>query len=326
VQRTKLLAVCALSAGLLTACAPVYWLGVRLYYDKVAIPPHRVVMNVGYDPSDRADHKRQLDLYLPEGRGWPSVVFIHGGGWAWGDRSQKFGGADVYGNIGRFLASQGFGAAVISYRLIWPTDWRTQATDVARAVAWVQQNIGARAGDHRRIFLFGHSAGAQLAMRVAIDSRWLTSVGGRGQDICGVVAVSGAGYDMEDREREPLEEDGSYFGQRFGGSVQEDPLDPATTAWRREASVLPLVDANDPPVLSMLADGDLPLVHWQTRLADARLRQLGLSRGLVVVPDTNHEKMVIELSRPDHVAGPAVLEFLRETPCPRPAGNAQSSR
>jgi arylformamidase len=197
---------------------------------------------------------------------------------------------------------------------------------VARAVAWVQRSIGVRGGDRRRVFLFGHSAGARLAMRVAIDKRWMTSVDGRAQDICGVVAVSGAGYDMEDREREPLEEDGSYFGQRFGGSVEEDPLDPATTAWRRDASVLPFLDADDPPVLSMLADGDLPLVHWQTRLAHARLRQLGLSRGLVVVPDANHEKMVIELSRPDHVAGPAVLKFLRETPCPRQAGNAQPSR
>ena len=69
-----------------------------------------------------------------------------------GDRAQKFGGADVYGNIGRFLASEGFGAAIISYRLLWTTDWRTQAMDAARAVAWVEQNIAARGGDPRRIF------------------------------------------------------------------------------------------------------------------------------------------------------------------------------
>ncbi len=220
---STVVAVCALSAGLLTACAPVYWLGVRLYDDKVPIPSDRVVMNVGYDPADPADHKRQLDLYLPGGRDWPSVVFIHGGGWAWGDRSQKFGGADVYGNIGRFLASQGYGAAVISYRLIWETDWRTQAADVARAVAWVQRNIRERGGDPRRVFLFGHSAGAQLAMRVAIDERWLTTVGGGQHGICGVIAASGAGYDLEDRTSEELEQDRSYYAQRFGGSVREDP-------------------------------------------------------------------------------------------------------
>jgi acetyl esterase/lipase len=275
-------------------------------------------MNIGYDATAPNDHKRQLDLYVPERGQWATVVFLHGGGWAWGDRAQRFGGSDVYGNIGRFLADQGFGAAVASYRLIWTTDWRTQMTDVARAVAWVQQHAAARGGDPRRLFLMGHSAGAQLALRLAADPRWLTDVGGDPHGICGVVAVSGAGYDMEDRLTERLDGDNRYYVQRFGGSITEVADKPETMAWRRDASVLPLLDASDPPVLPVIASRDYPSVHRQTRLADERLRALGLSKNLVIVPDTDHRRIVLELSRSDHVAGPAVLKFLRETPCPRP--------
>lgn len=308
-------------AGLLlvlvsASCAPIQWLGIRIFYDKVDLPRDRVTMNIGYDPEDPRDHKRQLDLYRPVGRDWPTVVFIHGGGWAWGDRSQRFGGEDVYGNIGRFLAREGFGAAVISYRLIWTTDWRTQATDVARAVAWVQQNIGASGGNARKVFLMGHSAGAQLAMRIGTDPHWLGLVNGRTDAICGVVAVSGAGFDLEDRVTERLAGDERYYVQRFGGSVVEDG-DPANSAWRHQATVLPSIDASDPPFLSLMADADYSAIQHQMRLADERLGKVGLSRGFVIVPSSDHERMVLELSRADHVAGRAILKFLRQTPCPR---------
>ncbi len=107
-------------------------------------------LGVSYDPAAPDDPKRQLDLYLPGGRDFPIVVFVHGGGWAWGDRTQSFGGADVYRNIGRFLASQGIGAAVIGYRLLWPMDWQSQVGDVARAVAWVQAHAAEHGGQPNR--------------------------------------------------------------------------------------------------------------------------------------------------------------------------------
>jgi hypothetical protein len=48
-----------------------------------------------------------------------------------------------------------------------------------------------------------------------------------------------------------------------------------------------------------------------------RLNSVGVGAGAVVVPGVNHERIVLKLSRPDQVAGPAILKFLRETKCPR---------
>ena len=62
-RRLSLAIVGALAAQ---ACAPVYWLGVTLFYDKAPSPP-AVQLAVSYDTMAPADPKRQLDLYLPAG-------------------------------------------------------------------------------------------------------------------------------------------------------------------------------------------------------------------------------------------------------------------
>jgi arylformamidase len=297
------------SALVLQGCAPVYWLGARLFYDKAPSPPS-VELAVPYDPAAPADPKRQLDLYLPGGRDFPLVVFVHGGGWAWGDRTQSFGGADIYRNIGRFLASQGIGAAVIGYRLVWPMDWQSQVGDVARAVAWVQAHAADKGGRADRVFLMGHSAGAQLAARVAVDPTWLEQEHGDAGGVCGVVAVSGAGYDLGDIETYRAGFDPLYFAERFGGSRLDG-------SWWRDASVVPFLDAADPPFLVVSATGESRGLRRQSTLFHDALGKAGVSTRLVTVKGSSHERIILELSRADKTAGPAILDFLRATPCPR---------
>jgi acetyl esterase/lipase len=294
-------------------CALVYWTGVRLFYDKAPAPPS-VELNVGYDPAAPDDPKRQLDLYLPAGRDFPTVVFVHGGGWAWGDRTQTFSGADIYRNIGRFLASEGIGAAVISYRLIWAVDWPDQLGDVARAVGWVQTHIAERGGRGDRVFLFGHSAGAQLSARIAVDPAWLEKAGGNAGGICGVAAVSGAGYDLGDVETYRRGFDPIYFAERFGGTRMDG-------AWWHDASVVPWLDAGDPPFLVISATAEHGGLRRQSQLLHDQLTAAHISSTLVTVRGSGHERIILELSRADKTAGPAVLKFVRETPCPRPAGS-----
>jgi arylformamidase len=294
------------------ACAPVYWLGARLLYEKAPAPPS-VQLALSYDPAAPDDPKRQLDLYLPAGRDFPTVVFVHGGGWAWGDRTQSFGGADVYRNIGRFLAGQGIGAAVIGYRLVWPMDWRSQVGDVARAVAWVQAHAADHGGHADRIFLMGHSSGAQLAARVATDPAWLTQERGSIAGICGVAAVSGAGYDLGDIETYRRGFDPLYFAERFGGSRLDG-------SWWRDASVVPWLDAGDPPFLVVSATGESRGFRRQSALFHEQLERAGVASTFVTVKGSSHTRIILELSRDDKTAGPAVLRFLRETPCPRAGG------
>src|SRR6266545_6369889 len=54
--------------------------------------------------------KQQLDLFLPDGKGFPTVMFVHGGSLTEGDRMEA-----PYRQIGEAFQKSGIGCAVISY-------------------------------------------------------------------------------------------------------------------------------------------------------------------------------------------------------------------
>ncbi|MEO6034389.1 MAG: alpha/beta hydrolase [Verrucomicrobiota bacterium] len=154
--------------------------GIALFYKKASLPKSQVRREIVYREGSTLP-KHRLDLFLPAATttNWPVLVFIHGGNWTEGDKGLRAGGPDVYGNIGRFYAARGIGVAIINYRLQPGANWRDQIDDAACATAWVHSHITEFGGDARRIFVSGHSAGAQLAARIASISRPLENTGSR---------------------------------------------------------------------------------------------------------------------------------------------------
>ncbi len=296
----------ALSALVLGGCsAAVEWLGVRLLYEGTETPAERQLIDLPYRQDAGSDPvKHRLDFFLPEGEGWPMLVFVHGGGWTAGDKSLKAGGADVYSNIGRFYAAQGFGTAVINYRLQPEVSWREQVDDVARAVAWVRANAAAHGGDPESLFLMGHSAGAQLSAFVALDRRPLGRHGLSPEALCGVVAVSGAGYDLADEETYELDADFEWYEELFRAG---DPGD----AWLREASATRYVSPEAPPFMLVHVTNEWTSLQHQNRLLHSALVEAGADSRLLVVQGQGHNRMVLTLSRGDKTPVPEILEFLR---------------
>ncbi len=86
----------------------------------------------------------------------PIVIFVHGGAWALGDRSQ------VHSKPEHFTAS-GYHFASVSYTLFPAANAQTQALQVGAAVNWVHANAARLGGDPGRIALIGHSAGCHLS-------------------------------------------------------------------------------------------------------------------------------------------------------------------
>ncbi len=306
-QKSILLAATAL---VLSGCSTaVEWLGVRLLYDKTEAPAERQLMDVAYREDAGSDPvKHRLDLFLPEGDGWPVLIFVHGGGWTAGDKSLTAGGADVYSNIGRFYAAQGFGTAVINYRLQPAVSWREQVDDVAHAVAWLRANVAAHGGDPGSLFLMGHSAGAQLSAFVALDPRPLESLALSPEALCGVVAVSGAGYDLADEETYLLGADSDWYEELFRAG---DPGD----SWLREASAISYVRPDAPPFMLVHVTNEWQSLQHQNRLLHAALSEAGADSRLLVVQGQGHNRMVLTLSRDRKTPVPEILEFLRQARC-----------
>ena len=102
----------------------------------------------------------------------PAVLFIHGGAWIAGDKSNAFQ-TQTMDRAPRYLAdTTGWVAFNMNYRLAGDdvvagdtkSAYKDQPDDVRAAVLWIKQNADTYSIDRNRIALVGHSAGGNLAL------------------------------------------------------------------------------------------------------------------------------------------------------------------
>lgn len=112
-----------------------------------------------------------LDAFVPEGPGpFPVAIFVHGGGWSSGDKSQN------HSEILDPLSKANFVWFSIDYRLAPQYRWPACLEDVVTAIRWVKQHAAEYKGDPERIALVGYSAGGHLACSAAIWAKEDTRV------------------------------------------------------------------------------------------------------------------------------------------------------
>jgi arylformamidase len=271
-------------------------------YKPASLPESQVLRDIPYRDGS-IDPKHRLDLFLPQGTDWPVLTFVHGGGLNSGDKRLRVCGSDVYGNIGRFYAAQGIGVAVINYRLQPRVNWRAQAEDVAHALAWVSSHVGTYGGNSKQLFVGGHSAGAHLAARVALDPNPLASLGLSPALLSGVILVSGAGFDLGDTRTYEL-------GQRLRDYEARFRCGDPTENWRSAASPITCVTPGAPPFLILYAEGEPESLQRQSQLLHAALQREQVPSQLLVVPGEDHSRIVLTLSRADKTSAPAILKFI----------------
>lgn len=108
----------------------------------------------------------------------PMVVYVHGGGWAAGDKANQ-----IIHKVDLFAQKAGWVFASVDYRLSPspgdPDAVRSpaHAQDVADAVAWLRAHAARFGGDPDRIALVGHSAGAHLVSLLGTREDLLAEAG-----------------------------------------------------------------------------------------------------------------------------------------------------
>ena len=147
-----------------------------------------VKRNIPY--ADPAHERQVLDVYSPRNaKNLPVVFWIHGGGWQAGDK------ASVQIKPQAFM-DKGFVFVSTNYRLLPSVDMATIVRDIAKSIHWVHDHIAEYGGDPKRLFIMGHSAGAQLAALICTDDRYLKAEGLSLAIIKGCVPVDGDTYDV----------------------------------------------------------------------------------------------------------------------------------
>ena len=140
--------------------------------------------------AEPAEPLQTLDVYAPpDAKNLPVVVWIHGGGWQMGDK------AEVREKPAAF-AKKGFVFVSVNYRLMPKVTMGELVRDVAKSVGWVHQHVAEYGGDPQRLFIMGHSAGAQLAALLCTDERYLQAAGVSLSAVKGCVPVDGDTYDV----------------------------------------------------------------------------------------------------------------------------------
>lgn len=116
------------------------------------------------------DHRQKMDVYAPaQAANLPVLVFFYGGGWDSGDRKD-------YGWAAQALAARGFVVFVPDYRLVPQVHFPAFIQDAAEATARASELAATYGGDPARLGVIGHSAGAHLAMMIALDRRYMAAV------------------------------------------------------------------------------------------------------------------------------------------------------
>jgi acetyl esterase/lipase len=249
-------------------------------------------------------HERQvLDVYSPpQAKDLPVVFWIHGGGWQTGDKTSVQLKPQAF-------VDRGFVFVSTNYRLLPSVDMATIIRDIAKSIRWVHEHISEHGGDPKRLFVMGHSAGAQLAALICTDDRYLKAEGVSLADIKGCVPVDGDTYDVpaiietaETRWRvHGLPR--AKFGHRekFGNEP----------AKHRDFSAVTHVakDKNIPPFLILYVAGHPDTTAQAQRLGNV-LKEAGVPVTLFGGRETTHNKLNADLGLPDDPATKALFAFV----------------
>ncbi|AJX33977.1 alpha/beta hydrolase [Burkholderia oklahomensis] len=232
-----------------------------------------------FDIAYGAGPRRSLDVYMPAGRGAPApgggkpplVVFFYGGSWQSGRRGD-------YRFVGEALASRGFVVAIPDYRLYPDAVFPDFVEDAAAAVRWARDHAAELGADPRRLFVAGHSAGAQIATLLATDGRFLEAQSLDKRDLAGVVGLAGP-YDFL-----PLK-DATLM------RVFPEPV--------REASQpIRFVDGREPPMLLISGLRDATVKPGNTARFAARVAAAGGVVQIRLYPRVGHALLVGAFGRP----------------------------
>jgi len=248
----------------------------------------KVLKNIQYKDGGQYERERcKLDLYLPGGKtDFPILVWFHGGGMTSNSKDEE-----EAVRVGRRMAKEGIGTAVVNYRLSPMAKYPSYIEDAAASVAWSLRHVGGYGGDPNAVFAGGHSAGGYLAAMVVMDPRYLKGHGAGVADVAGVIPVSGQ-----------MDSHSTVRAER--GIERSVQVIDATAPLHHVRPGLP-------PMLILAGGEDLPgRSEINQRFHEALTAAGNRDAGFVEVPGRTHTSIVFEMDDPNDEVVQIMLSFI----------------
>lgn len=244
-----------------------------------------------------------LDLYMPlNARRPPLVVYVHGGGWSAGDKSQ----------YPAFLVERGFALASVEFRSTKIAPFPANIHDIKAAIRFLRAKASEYGYRAERVALVGSSSGGHLAALAGVTNGNEQLEGTEGEyasessDVQAIVSYFGAS------NLTTILAQSTPFGlgvrvpalQRLLGASPDDAPDLA-----RLASPVFHVDRGDPPLMLLHGDQDVQMPVNQSLELEGAYRRAGLFVEFMVLNGVGHGGDAFHEGEP----ADRVVSFLRRT-------------
>lgn len=238
------------------------------------------------------DRSLLLDLYKPTNSlPAPLVVYLHGGGFAAGDKASDRDRISM-------LASQGLTVAVPNYGLAPNARYPDQIHDVKAAIRFLRANAQGLGIDAGPIGVIGVSAGGYLATMVALSNGLPEFEGNIGKHLEHSSAVQAASPWFapsnlpRSARRSALEN--IIMPVTFEKALLGGDLDEEFEQRLHEANPLGLVSSDAPPFLILHGDCDIVVPPAQSSYLQSALVDAGVSSSLQMVGGAGHEDVAFD--------------------------------
>lgn len=258
---------------------------------------HRDVPYVQATLDQEAHPEQMLDIYKPAGASEvPVVLYIHGGGWA-------FGGKGDVNLKPHFFTANGFAFVSMNYRLRWEHKVYDQLTDVVSAIRWIERHSKPYGLDGKRIVLIGNQSGGHLAALAISDPAYLAAAQMRNTSIKAVVSIDSISYDIPRVMREL----GSFLERRqhqliFGNDE---------SVWTAASPIAHIEGKRAMPAFALLHDPEREAIVLQAKAFAKKLSDAGTT--VIMIPGSKADPGRTDelLGTANNVATVALMTFLR---------------
>ena len=235
----------------------------------------------------------QLDVWLPASPTPPPlVVWIHGGGWMFGDR--RYLPETLRPNqLFEELVAAGLGVATIDYRHALEAQFPAQLHDAKAAIRYLRAHAAALGVNTERIGVWGESAGGHIAALVGLT--------GRRPDLEGAIGVLRQSsavdvvvdwYGPADLALQPRERRSAEIVAKLPPEMLTPPEDLMAGGQDERslsaASPITYVTSGAPPFLLVHGTADTVVPYAQSEVLAQALTQNGVPVRLVPIDGADH--------------------------------------
>jgi acetyl esterase/lipase len=282
--------------------ATVFLVFIQMIFHSCCVFPQKYssgyfkVADIRYSEKSKISRLTSLDVYMPrKGSNSPVVVWVHGGVWAFGDKS------DVESKP-RFFTDRGYLFVSVNHRLSPEARFPEHAQDLADALFWIFRNIKYYSGDPTRIFLMGYASGGHLLAYMML-TQLFKSAGINEKHIKGIVLLDAMGLDIPAIMAQESNKARQWCMETFGNSMQD---------WIDASPVSYLKPGISAPPFLILYSGEKSMTEVQALSFSRKLSDTEIQFKVINYRRKNTLTLNKELGREDDKPSQDIIQFLHE--------------